>query len=304
MNKPRLVLSRCFLKPVRYDGGRVIDPFVERLKNYIEVIDICPEVGLGLSVPRERIIIVLEGDEKRLIQPDTGKDLTEEMLQFSEKTLQALPEVDGFILKAKSPSCGVGSTKLYKDNKFFKKTYGFFASAVKSTFPYLPLEDEGRLRDPEIRAHFLTRIFAFSELRNLSEKKDPKDLIEFHTRYKYLLLTYHQKILRELGRLVAKADLPLDAKVKAYKEKFYEAFSRKPSPKRNINTLLHLFGPLSKRLNKREREHFHRLLFKYEKGIISLKVVKELIKAMAYRFESEYLLMQKYLEPYPEELDL
>lgn len=301
MIKPKIVLSQCFSKPVRYNGGRVWDDFIEKLKNYVCVLEVCPEVGMGLGIPRERLIVMQRGEEKILFQPDTGRDFTEAIKRFSQEFVEKLPEVDGFILKAKSPSCGVGSTKLYKEGVVVKKTYGFFSAFIKEAFPFLPLEDEGRLRDPELRDHFLTRVFAYAELRNLTEEQ--KALIDFHTRYKYLLLTYNQKAMRELGRIVARADIPLKEKIVLYKKNFYKALLKKPSLKNHLNTLLHLVGPFSEKLNPKEKRHLHKLIRQFGDGLISLKFLREILKSLAYRFENDYLLSQKYIEPYPEELE-
>lgn len=302
--KPRILLSRCFSQPVRYNGSIVNDEFINKLKDYIEFIDFCPEMEIGLGVPRKRIIIVEEDNFKKLFQPETGRELTDIMIQYCQRTLNAVKDVDGFVLKAKSPSCGVGSTKLYKNGAIVGKTYGFFANEIKKTFPLLPLEDEGRLRDEGIRKHFLIRIFAFAELREILKYAEPKILVQFHSRYKYLLMTYSQKSLKELGQLVADGKIPFEEKIHVYKDKFYEAFIRKPSIKRHVNTLMHLMGYVSKKLSHKEREHLINLINKYDHGKIQLKVIIELLKSLAYRFDSEYILIQKYLEPYPEDLDV
>lgn len=304
MIKPKVLMSRCFFQPVRYNGGIVNDDFVNKLKEYTEFIDVCPEVEIGLGIPRQRLIVMEEGNEKKFFQPETGRDFTNLILQFAKKTLNSLAEIDGFVLKAKSPSCGVGSTKLYKNGAIAGKTYGFFAEEVKKTFPYLPIEDEGRLRDEGIRIHFLTRIFAFSEIRNFLKNPEPKTLVQFHSKYKYLLMTYSQKSLKELGQLVADARIPFEDKIKIYKIKFYEAFLRKPSIRRHVNTIMHLMGYISKKINVKEREHLINLINKYGEGKIPLKVIIELLKSLSYRFDNEYILIQKYLEPYPEDLDV
>lgn len=302
--RPKILLSRCYSEPTRYDGGIVNDAFINKLKQYIDFINVCPEVEIGLGVPRKRLIVVKTENSKRFLQPETGEDFTERIIKFAEETLASLPEVDGFILKAKSPSCGVGSTKLYRNGLVVGKTYGFFAEQIRIKFPYLPLEDEGRLKDEEIRKHFLIRIFAFSEVRELSEKIEPKSLVQFHTKYKYLLMTYSQKALKELGQIVADGKLSIKEKIHRYKIKFYEAFNKKPSIKKHVNTLMHLTGHISHKLNTREREHLINLIDKYRKDKIQLKVIIELIKSFAYRFNNEYILIQKYLEPYPEDLDV
>ncbi|PMP98025.1 MAG: DUF1722 domain-containing protein, partial [Thermodesulfobacterium geofontis] len=177
--KPKIVISKCFFEPVRYDGGIISEPFVENLKKYIESVTFCPEIALGLKVPRPRILIVKIKESERLIQPETGKDLTEDMLKVCQKALAEFKEIDGFLLKAKSPSCGVKSTKLYQNEKIIGKTSGFFARLASETYPYLPLEDEGRLKDFKIRDHFLIRIFAFAEWREFLKDPSPSKLVNF-----------------------------------------------------------------------------------------------------------------------------
>jgi uncharacterized protein YbgA (DUF1722 family)/uncharacterized protein YbbK (DUF523 family) len=300
--KPKILISRCFFEPVRYDGGITSDPFVEKLKKYIEPITFCPEVALGLGIPRSRILITKIKDTERLIQPETGRDLTEDMIKVCKSALTEFKEIDGFLLKAKSPSCGVKSTKLYQNERVIGKTSGFFARLTERNFPYLPLEDEGRLKDLKIRDHFLTRIFAFAELRELLQDPSPSKLVRFHTRYKYLLMSYDQSALKKLGQVVASSNHSFQEKLLLYKEYFYKAFQRKTNVRRHINTLQHIFGYLSKGLSFKEREHFFELLEKFQKGLVELTTLLELLKSWAVRFEKDYFLFQSYLEPYPKEL--
>lgn len=302
MIKPKVLFSRCFFEPVRYNGEIIRDDFVEKLKEFVDYIYLCPEVEISLGVPRPRLIIVQNNEEKRLIQFKTGIDLTDKMLDYIKKTIINLKDIDGAVLKSKSPSCGVSSTKLYKDRIIIGKTDGFFAESLKKEFPYLPIEDEGRLKNKDIRNHFLTRIFAYSEIKEIFKNLTSKGLVDFHTRYKYLLMTYSDKHLKKLGNIVADGKTNLKEKIIKYKEIFYDAFKKKPSRLKHINTLMHIFGHISKYLNKKEKEHFMKLLEKYRNKKIELNVLIELIKNFAYRFENEYLLMQKYLEPFPEEL--
>lgn len=302
--RPKILMSKCFSEPVRYNGGIVVDEFVSKLKDFVDFINVCPEVEIGLGVPRKRLIVLEKDGVKKFIQPETGIDYTKEITKFSEKTLDKLVDIDGFILKAKSPSCGVGSTKLYRNNAIIGKTYGFFAEQINKKFPHLPLEDEGRLRDEGIRKHFLIRIFAFAELRDFVKNAKPGSLVKFHSKYKYLLMSYSQKTLKELGRIVADGDLTFNEKIHIYRTKFYEAFFRKPSVKRHVNTLLHIMGHVSRNLSQKEKTHIMSLIEKYRNGKIQLKVITELLKNLAFRFENDYLLIQKYLEPYPEDLDV
>ncbi len=302
MEKPRIILSKCFCYPVRYNGGIVQDEFVERLKKYIDYELVCPEIKMGLGVPRPRIIVVKENDKKRLYQPETGKDLTENIKNYISDFIKLVSDIDGFLLKSKSPSCGITSANYYRDNKIVGRTDGFFAEGIKNSFPELPAEHEGRLKNSELREHFLIRIFAYAEFRNLNEVPDAGELVKFHTRYKYLLMTYSQKNLKELGKIVADGKMDLKEKFTHYRNLFYGAFAKKPSRSKHYNTILHIYGYFSKGLNEKEKRHFLNLLEKYKNGTVTLNTVIEILKNFAFRFDDTYLLSQKYLEPFPEDL--
>ncbi|WP_457642522.1 DUF523 domain-containing protein [Persephonella sp.] len=186
--KPILVLSRCFNgEPVRYDGSSAYDPFVEKLKRYVHIIPVCPEIEIGLGVPRERIFLV-KNDGYRIYQ--RRKDLTELMKNFIEHFFSSIGEVDGFFLKAKSPSCGFSGTKTYRDPDgkiYIGRRKGLFAMEIRKRYSFYPAEDELRIKDFYIRYSFLTRLFLFSQFR---QKKDLKIFIE---KYSDIMKLYSKK---------------------------------------------------------------------------------------------------------------
>jgi uncharacterized protein YbbK (DUF523 family) len=98
--------------------------------------------------------VISQGKETRLLQPATGRDISSKMLGFADNYLKSLKEVDGFILKSRSPSCGTKDVKLFpssEDGTAIGKTKGFFAGRVLGHFPGLAIEDEGRLKNFKIR---------------------------------------------------------------------------------------------------------------------------------------------------------
>jgi uncharacterized protein YbgA (DUF1722 family)/uncharacterized protein YbbK (DUF523 family) len=306
--KPKLILSRCINKEfVRYNGGIVKDQFAEKLEKYVEYITVCPEVDIGMSVPRPSVLLAKINDKVKMIEPNTRFDYTEKMEKFSENFLNNLYDIDGFLLKAKSPSCGVKDTKLYKDDlkNSLGKTNGIFAEYAIKFFPYLPVEDEGRLRDFWIRQDFLTKIFAYADFRRLKNSiKSIKELIKFHQDYKYLLMLYSPSNQKKMGRLLANWDEHgLDVTLQRYEKLFQETFSKKQSLSHHFNVLQHILGHFSDLIKPKEKRHFNNLLAKLKENREYLKVVLEFTRNLIYRFEDPYLPTQKYLNPYPEELE-
>jgi uncharacterized protein YbgA (DUF1722 family)/uncharacterized protein YbbK (DUF523 family) len=308
-SRPLIFLSACLnSEPVRYNREIIHDEFIEKLKNFVDIITVCPEVSIGLGVPREPIKIYLSNDKYGIFQPATQTDYTEKMIEFSLSFMKNLPDIDGFILKGKSPSCGYSGTKIYRDKNakdILKRGMGLFAQIVKEKYSDKPIEDEFRLKNQQIRYHFLTRIFSFAEMKNLEKNiKSIKQLIDFHTKYKYLLMLYNQKKLSELGKIVAGYKKgKLDLTIKEYSAIFYTAFGKKPGIRKELNVLNHIYGYFSHKINENEKKHFRNLLNKFEEEKIDKTPIVELLKNFALRFGIEYLVIQKYLRPYPEELD-
>lgn len=243
-----------------------------------------------------------------MVEPERGRDYTEEMNKFSENFLKSLKDIDGFLLKSKSPSCGVKSAKIYKegDKVLIGKENGLFARKAMEVFPDIPVEDEGRLKDENIRRNFLIKVFSFADLRyNLENAGDIEKLINFHQRYKYLLMLYHQKNLKKMGQILAEwKRMGLEETKKQYEKIFKKSFHKMPSVKNHINVLNHIYGHFSKYLSRKEKEHIQRMFDRALKGKMDIYIVIEYIKGFAFRFENEYLMRQVYFEPYPPDLNL
>jgi uncharacterized protein YbbK (DUF523 family) len=156
--RPIVVISRCIdFDSCRYNGKVIRASLREHLEPLVELRPICPELEIGLGVPRDPVTLVRGGGEPRMVQPSTGRDLTGAMNAFAERFLDSLEAVDGFILKSRSPSCAI------RDHEGGP---GLFASRVLERFPEVPVEDEARLADESVRRSFLASIFARAERRS------------------------------------------------------------------------------------------------------------------------------------------
>jgi uncharacterized protein YbgA (DUF1722 family)/uncharacterized protein YbbK (DUF523 family) len=302
--KPVVVLSRCLeLDPVRYNGQVIPYEFVRELEPWVEFVPICPEVEIGLGVPRDPIRIVELDGEAHLLQPDTGRDVTEAMRSFSDEFLGSLGEVDGFLLKNRSPSCGITDVKIFQGlDKSASSTRGagFFGGRVLELYPGLAIEDEGRLRNYTIREHFLTRLFALARFRELKKSLAMRDLVRFHAENKFLLMAYNQKEMRELGRVVANHDrLGLDEVVGAYERHFQAALARTPRYTSVINVLEHAAGYFSKQLSRGEKSYYRTALERYRNRQVPVSALSSILRAWIVRFEEDYLMPQTFFEPYP-----
>lgn len=304
--KPRLIVSKCIgFEACRYNGLIIRSEFVEKLKEYADFHPVCPEVEIGLGIPRDPIrIIELEG-ELRLYQPETGLDITDEMKKFTQNFLGKIDDIDGFILKNRSPSCGIKAVKVYQgfENSRTKSRAGFFGNAVLEMFPYLAVEDEGRLRNLKIRENFLTKLYILADFRRVKKSRSLNELIKFHSRNKLLLMAYNQENMRKMGRIIGNPDKKtFDDLISKYQKIFYDSILEPPQYTANINVLMHTMGYFRKELTANEKAFFLDSIEKYRNGIFPLFVCLNILKSWIIRFNNEYLMEQTFFEPYPEEL--
>ncbi len=305
--RPRIVLSQCLeLEACRYDGQRIRDSFVAHLMDHVDVVPVCPEVEIGLGTPRDTIRLVDDDGRARLVQPTTGRDLTDAMKSFATAFLDSLGGVDGFVLKSSSPTCGTSQVKVYaraERSPTVRRDSGLFAREILSRFPHLSVEDEGRLRNFDIRHHYLTRLFSLADLRALGDHPRSADLVDFHRRYKHLLFLYDEPGMRELGRIVANADGLDDApRMARYADRFRTALAREPRRKAHVNVLMHIYGHFKNRLPDPERHEFLQILDEFRDHHLTLRGPLSVIRAWTARFEYDYMADQAYLEPYPRAL--
>lgn len=305
--KPIIVTSKCFeFDACRYNGQMIPNNFVQALEPYVKFLPVCPEVEIGLGIPRDPIRIVSKKGVRKLVQPSTGRDLTGLMSKFSEKYLGALGEVDGFILKNRSPSCAIKDTKEYPDAENPSATGkgpGLFAQKVLEKFPGTAVEDEGRLRNPAIREHYLTRIFALARWRETRKKAAMKALVEFQSDNKFVLMSYNQKEMRELGRIVGnKERRPVKETFDLYDTHLRHALSRTPRRNSNINVLMHGLGYFSQVLTAKEKSFFLDLLEKYRDEKTTLGALQSVMESWIIKYDEAYLARQTYFHPYPGDL--
>ncbi len=306
----RVGVSSCLLgEAVRFDGSHKRNAFIlDILAPFIEIHAVCPEAELGLGVPREPIRLVRTGKTVKLVGSTSGTDHTRTMRDWARKRVKELRTdgLDGFILKSRSPSCGLHRVKLYevRDKPPSVAGRGVFAATLARAFPDLPMEEEGRLNDAAIREHFVGRVFVHHRLRTFFTPGWSRgDLVAFHTREKILLMAHAPGAYKDLGHLVAGAkSQSRPALERDYRSGFMAAMCKRATPGRNANALSHMAGYFKTHLDQDSRAELMGKIEDYRKGLVPLVIPMTLIGHFARRFGIDDLAGQTYLEPHPKEI--
>lgn len=307
------MISSCIEnEPVRYNGGVIRSPIIASLKNEIDILWVCPEIEIGLGVPRESIRLVYDkrSDKTVFLQTKTKVDYTQEMNQFSEQFIERKKDdsIDGFILKSSSPSCGLTGVKVYSNHPqsspIHKKGRGVFAVNMIKKYPHLAVEDEDRLRNEKIYDHFLNRIFTHARYRNVIQSGKMNDLIRFHSDHKYILMAYNQTRFRELGNIVANHEKGESKEVILnYYNHLIGLFKRSFSNKNLINVYEHMMGYFKNDLKSEEKNFFLDSLEQFRQGKLLIESLRTMINQWVLRFSEPYLARQVILHPYPASLN-
>ena len=307
-----LGISACLLgENVRYDGGHKLNHYLKDiLGQFVNWIPVCPEVECGLGVPREAMRLWGDPHSPRLVTIRTGIDYTERMLEWAERKLDQLEELDlcGFVFKSKSPSSGMQGVKIYGGPKgVIKKGVGLFARQFMARFPLIPVEDEGRLNDPGLRENFIERVFVFRRWKDLiRDNFTIEGLVSFHTDHKLLIMSHSVKQLNELGKIVAQAGRSGDLQqvFNHYFTTLMSALKLRATIKKNVNVLQHIMGYFKKKLSADEKQELLEVIENYRNGLLPLIVPIVLLKHYVRKFNEPYLRRQYYLDPHPIELML
>lgn len=304
-------ISGCLLgEAVRPDGGHNRDRFVAGvLGTYFRWVSVCPEIGAGFGVPRESLRLERAGDGERLLGNRTDADKTDAVDRFARRHVEDLAplRLRGFILKSHSPTCGPRGVRVYEPGKAPSRTgTGIYARRLQERYPHLPVEAEDRLEDPRIRENFVTRVFTFDRwIRLLESDPRPRDIVDFHTRHKMLLLAHSEHHYRRAGALVARAGLePLPTLVAEYESLLMEGLKRIASPGQHANVLQHLAGFLKKDLDGDDKRELETLIHDYRAGRVPLAAPLILLYHHLDHLKDDWVDSQVYLQPFPLELAL
>ena len=309
--RPVMGIGSCLAgNAVRYNGEtKRPNQHVKAISESFEMRAFCPEMGVGMGVPRPPIHLVGSEESVRAVDVDTHQnDFTDKIAGYAETVLSLAPDICAYILVKGSPSCGYDRVKRYADNghSVASDQQGIFAAALAKADPLLPLEDDGRLNDPGLRESFVTRAYAYHDWKQLlGSGLSAHKLVEFYSRYKYLVMAHHVPSYKSLGRLVADAGKQnLEQLGSEFAGTMMYALSQRATRRSHSNVLYHLSGYLKRDVSGEERQRLRALIDQYRLGQIPLVVPVTMLKHHFANSPNAYIDSQVFMAPYPDELQL
>ena len=310
-NKPALGTSACLLgEAVRFDAGHKHDRWITgTLSQYFDLVSICPEVAIGLGIPRPPIQLKGTVHSIRVVgSRDPELDVTDDLRRYGTKMAIQMDAISGYIFKSKSPSCGLERVRLFPedDGAPSRDGVGQYAAAFTAAQPLLPVEEEGRLNDPVLRDNFIERVLCFHRWQQLQNRGiTAARLIDFHSCHKLLVLSHGVVPYRALGRLVADTGKHDIYKIADdYIQRLMRALKRKATRRSHTNVLQHLQGYLKRALDRSDRQELVEVIDHYRLGRVPLVVPMTLLRHHFRRHPDPYITRQIYLNPHPPELML
>lgn len=305
----RIGISSCLLgRKVRYDGGHKRSHYItDILGEYLDLVPVCPELEVGMGVPREPVRLEGSAGAPRMIGTLSRKDWSGRMRAYSGRRVRQLDRkrLSGYLLKKGSPSCGLARVKVYKARgPMERKGSGLFAAALRSRMPLLPVEEEERLNNAGVRESFIVRVFAYHRLQNLFHGRwGAGRVLAFHAAHEYLLLAHSPRHQGELERLVASIKRRDRNRFRAkYSRLFMEALSLRSTVSKNVNALQRLLGFLKRELSAAERSSVLKVIEEYRHEIVPLVVPLTLVRHYLEKHGIAFASDQVYLNPHPKEL--
>ncbi len=301
--KPLVGVSGCLLgEEIRYNGQHKKHPHIlHDMAEDFDYISFCPEVSMGLGIPRAAVHLVeMDGAPHLVNSKDSSIDHTELAKKTFEKITPELKDARGLVLTKGSPSCGNDPVKLYHPEKKvpFGKSKGLFALHIEKAYPLIPKIDSGRLYDKELRENFCSQVHCFHKFQTMELK--PRSLVKFHEEHKFYLLQYGDKFLKKLGRICSGIDNKnIKEKWSLYEEVlFLETFKESITVKKRTNVIEHMAGFFKKNLSKSDKNYLHESIMAYHDRRLSFETLLVLIYYLTESNDQAYLKNQKIFSYY------
>jgi len=295
-------VSSCLMgQSVRFDGNHKKNNLVtECLGDKFNLVSICPEVAIGMGVPRQPIRLMQT--EKKTVRAlgvrDPALDVTDELRNFAIDMAPTLASFSGYVFKKDSPSCGLFGVKLYDTEGMpGKNGRGIFSEQVLHANANMPVEEEGRLSNFDLKDNFIKRVFIYHDWQSrLRLGLTCQSFEEFHRIHKFTLLAHDQPCYRRLGKYVADCTTSeLSKRSEYYITEFMNALKIIPTVDQNINVMMHIMGFLKRDITASDKAELLRTMEKYRVGVVSKDVLITLIRYHLKNHPNQYLSSQHYL---------
>jgi len=310
-SKPVIGIGACLVgHKVRYNGeAKRRNQHLRSLGEHAEFRSFCPEMAIGMGVPREPVRLVGDLETVRLTDSATQReDYSAPMKAYARDVLDRNPDMAGYVLVKGSPSCGFERIKRYneKGNVVLNDAVGLFAAELAKLDPLLPLEEDGRLNDASLRENFVSRVFVYRDWKEFrTEPLNYHRLTDFWARHKYLLMSRDVGACKTIGRLLANSDSVFAEEVaNQFITLLMEGLKCVATRRTHTNVLQHIRGYLKRDLGDEDRREMDSLITQYSSGQVPLVVPITLLKHHFKHHFSGYIERQAYMQPYPEQLSL
>ena len=302
-------VSSCLVgEKVRFDGGHKQNRYVlDTLGQYFRYRPFCPEVAIGLGVPRETIRLVdVDGRIEAIGNRNPDLNVTAPLIRCAEEQRGWHREIFGYIVKKDSPSCGMERVRVYRGEQPQRDGAGLYTQTLMKNFPSLPVEEEGRLGDPVLRESFVKRVFIYRRWREMLDSGlDWAALTDFHARHKLILYSHDQDRGRRLGRELSQAHRePVDDYAPRYLEEMMSILKIYARRSNHVNVLEHIRGYLKQDLDKSDKQELTDSIENYRLGLLPLIVPITLLRHHFRRHPNRYIERSYYMQPHPDELML
>ena len=293
---------------MRFDGGHKQNRYIlDTLGHYFEFRSFCPEMAIGLGVPRDTIRLTEVGNRLQAVGVRNPEhNVSDALLDIAEQQRAWHADIYGYIVKKDSPSCGMERVKIWSNDQAQRRGTGLYTGVLMRNFPNLPVEEEGRLGDPLLRENFIQRIFVYKRWHEmLKHGLDWGKLTDFHASHKLILYSHDQERGRQLGRELAQShQQPVTEYAAYYLKELMQILKIVAKRSNHVNVLEHIRGYLKQNLDAGDKAELGDSIERYRRGLLPLIVPITLLRHHFRKNPNDYIDRSYYMRPHPDELML
>ena len=311
-SRPKVGIGGCLLgQAVRYNGGhKKAAGVLQQIQQAMELVGFCPEVAIGLGVPREpiRLVDAGSGELRAMDSAHQQQDYTQPLQHYADTVLDKHPDIAGYIGVKGSPSCGYERVKVYdgQGKNRPSRGVGVYARQLMQRDPLLPVEEDGRLHDTVLRENFIRRVYAYHDWKQHNVQTiTHSQLIAFYSRYKYLVMAHRIENYQTIGRLLSRPNKNNpQQQARLFITLLMDALKHKATRKGYSNALFHVKGYLKRRINSEQRVSLDNVIEQYRLGVVPLVVPVTMLNHYFALYPDDYINQQVFLSPYPDVLGI